>query len=125
MESPLEQASAKTIEEVLGWVRESKGFVLDQAPDLAQQYLAWYKISHWIWAAVCGVLFLIFLLGVYSEFSGNKEGSLAGPKDESGKNCVVVLSLISVGFGLVNAFALAKVYVAPKIVLLEGLSKLF
>ncbi len=123
MASPLEQASAKTIEEVLGWVRDSKGFVLDQAPDIAQQYLLWIQAE-----AVLGLI-LCFTVGlatwIYVGRRWDKESGKVWDQDFDVFMVSICGSFLPVIFTCGNIHTLVKCHFAPKIVLLEGLSKLF
>lgn len=107
-----------------GAVRQAGGFVAEQAPLVAQEWLAWQ-----FWCCVAGVV--VFWLGAiacavfarlcYTKFKTDRHGStdwFAG---------VVALSFLTVflcGFSLISAGGAVKTKIAPRVVILEKIAEL-
>lgn len=101
------------------------GFVVEQAPHVAQEYLVWRFWSNVAIAIVCAVVIIVWLAyvrriwklagdtvyhSINAEFATKVSGSL------------IMLPAV-VGF-LVSSFCAIKVCVAPRLVLLEKVSSL-
>ncbi len=119
----MEEIGKDLAKELLTMLKSTKEFVIEQAPDVVQQLIAYSTVE----SSIClFVSLVIVVVGASLIRSGLK--SLKKDKyDDFAMICVVAGSISGV-VGLtaitINSMALAKVLVAPKIFLIEYLSRL-
>lgn len=106
-------------------VSKTGEFVVEQAPLVAQEYLAWYFWQSTICAIgffAMGIVLLVTALPYFREFKKDiLEQDIA-----KGMFAVVgsIVAIVLIGSGVTNVFSVVKVCVAPRIVLLEKVSEL-
>ena len=125
MNEEIQQRITKYLDAIEASAQGAGDFVSEQAPMVAQEYLAWVFWSSALGAVgllvagcsglVFGFLFLKRFL-IDKDFMDHPELTLT--------IVPVVLSCLAVGFGFKNASTFLKVTVAPRIVLLEKVSEL-
>jgi hypothetical protein len=96
-------------QELITLLKSTKDFVVEQAPDIARQILAWELYTSMVWAAIC---VLAIVLCVFSMCNSDDEGVIGGGF------FVTLVSLICFGIQISD---IIKVKVAPKIFLLDYL----
>ena len=114
------QLSEVIVQEALGVVTSTKDFVVAQAPGLIQQILLWKSAECWFFIFL-GVLFIISAVVMMKKFGAWQCTTEITPILEIASGTFIVMSVPSI---LVNAYTLMKIYVAPKIFLLEYLTSL-
>lgn len=105
-------------------VDSAGNFVLEQAPDVIQQYLVWEFYSNLI-LSIIAVLISIFFIRIYSIcWKVGEEGKWDNPGPVLG---LLIFGIMSIAFffgSLERVYHMVKVSVAPKIVLIEKMSDL-
>lgn len=125
MDNPLSQAGAEAIKQVVEWVKAGGSMAAAEAPEIARQYLAYQTIKESVQAACAGMLFVSFAaLCAYSikrEFYPKD-----GHEDDwaPGVVCGGMGSVFCFAITIMEALDVFKIIVAPKIVLIEGLTNL-
>lgn len=114
--SQVDVVLAKALEGLLDTFQAGKDFVLEQAPEVIQQLLAWHFAFSLISAIMC---FIVVLVVLYFTFV--KNAWMMDYNDSVGAGVVPmgVLFFIFVPCTIVNAFEALKIYIAPKVWLLE------
>jgi hypothetical protein len=128
-ENVLMKASAEAIQEVMKYVKATAEFTIEQAPDIARQFLLYEWTQAWIFMgtfAVIGVSLTIFGRWLWTQ--GKKE-VCQDSFDNSGCRffgiALGVIGPLMIFIGAVqNALTLIKISMAPKVYLLTELSKL-
>lgn len=133
MNEELEKQLAKIIEKSIEGVEKTGEFVMDQAPELIQQFFMWHMASY-IFFTLLGVIILVLglwltrlfstpknerseartyikILGAYYDYHADKE--VAG---YLGTICSFVAAIIVI---LVNLYKVIYILIAPKLYLLE------
>ena len=115
----LEEAGAQAIAELTKWIKGGVELGVQQAPEVARQYLVWYQAE-----ATLGLIFGVILLGCATiAWAGKKPDEEWG--DNEGKLITLIAGLVGGTIAtIVNLMNLVQVIVAPKIVLLEKLTQL-
>ena len=124
MNEEMQDLTADTLGKVLEYVEATEGFVIEQAPLLCQEMLAWGFWGHI--AGACAMAFLLCgLLATaivvmrhidHNESDGTPEFVV----------CVVwfLTTMLSVGFMVECFYYVLKICVAPRLYIIEELSKL-
>jgi len=116
------EIGAELAKELLVMVKQTKSFVLEQAPDVLQQLVKW-KIAESMFTILCGFLLLAGAWRAYkyckSRISNVCDES-AFPVGLLGAGCMMI------GCGTIyhNVHSLLQLYMAPKVFLIEYLSRL-
>lgn len=110
------------LKELLTTVRDTKAFVLSEAPSVIQEFLAWEFYSSLILAALAtialGVLFRVFVW-IHKRIKNGERGA-----DSVDYLIPTLVSMSVIALFLCSLSTAVKVKVAPKVVLLEKLSEL-
>lgn len=115
------QALAHFVESMTAILSDAKGFVLDQAPEVVRQVIAYDIATSLLW-----VLFFVVLtaIGVWAVVKGRGHKN----QDSVEATLAIVLGAITIVAGSVGIFAcierLLKVTLAPKVFLLEYFARL-
>ncbi len=135
----MSELSKEQIERILKFladdIQSGRDFVMEQAPLVVQEYLTWVTWYHGIWVVCCLIAVAVVApLGTHAlkrfiaEANSHNEGSAEKLEAEGAATIsgfvVIVAVALGGGFGCYNAICLIKVLVAPRIVILEYLSKL-
>ena len=113
MSEQLEQALTESTTKIITWMEQAEGFVVEQAPDVVQQLLAW-KMA----AASLGVTGCLFA----TRWGWSRlEDDEIEPAGFFGCLLGSFGMLISIVGLYINGLMLAKVLVAPKLVVLDAL----
>ena len=124
MDEGLERALTESTTKIIAWVEQAEGFVAEQAPDVVEQFLAWKLLCNVTWGSVFLVVFVLLMVGFILALVNGKP-----PKDEFdlsdgwinlGVFCMFGLPITLPGCAYFWAAA-AKVWIAPKLVVLEYL----
>jgi uncharacterized membrane protein YidH (DUF202 family) len=108
--------------EIIQSAQTAKDFVIDQAPDVIQQLLAWH---FWFHAAFVLILSVIMILAFFTARWFNLKRIAAKERCKSADNyelCIgfsIVAVIVSFVFVVYNAIMMLKIYIAPKLYLLE------
>lgn len=131
--SEKDKALAEAIRKTVEVAGQAKDFVLEQAPDVVQQYLAWHFWSSIIVAALMLVLCFTFLtlarvfLKKHREVEAQaKAERIAYYSNDWGVGVgvfCVMATAVMVPF-TINVLEAVKIAIAPKVYLLEALAKL-
>lgn len=114
------------ITEVLSGLRTTKGFVIDQAPDVVKQILYWNAASAAIWivmSLVLGITIWRASIRISAELKKPEYEQTEAIAFGGTLGCIFSTILALVVF-TVNIFILAKVLIAPKLYLIEYFSGL-
>ena len=121
-----EEQQQKLVEYFLGLMERGEDFVLEQAPDLVQQILAWE------WALYCtgycfGVVFVVsscvFLFMNRKKIFESWDGDYAFPWAVLSGLLILITTFVSFGM-LLCLSTFVQLWVAPKVFLLEYMSSL-
>lgn len=107
--------SANLIQELTNILKDSKEFVVAQAPDVLQQLISFTFTLDLVWTIIAGLLFVLFVAGFIYNWLEDNEGS------------VVICAIASIVFFILLGIAsseLIEVTRAPKVFLLEKLVSL-
>jgi hypothetical protein len=106
-------------------IKESKDFVLGQAPSVLNEILIKEIVLDWVWFSI-GLFFILLNLFILIKFGRKILDDMNGNCDWSPPLivCLVVSGFVSIMMFLINMFALISVYLAPKVFLLEYLNNL-
>lgn len=122
-----EQLLNEALRGLLDTFKDSKDFVLEQAPDVVQQLILYKTVYHG--SVVLGGM-LLMLLGAYLLYRGIKLGQESKWSDEMATP-VIIQALFGFVGGLTGIIAFSnniqifmKVWLAPKVYLLEYISSL-
>ena len=125
MNEEIQQRITKYLDAIEASAQGAGDFVSEQAPMVAQEYLAWVFWSSALGAVglmVAGVTGLVFSVLFLKQFLKNKE-FIEHPEAMLTAIPIIIAGL-AVGVGLQNAGTALKVSVAPRVVLLEKVSEL-
>lgn len=115
----------KHLDTIMDWAKSGHAFVLEQAPDVVQQFLRYemWSTSYLLFASlVFGTIACIFLIKGFKVFTNTDPGD-----EDVGffvifvSSCVIVISLITL---IVQSNYILKLHLAPKLVVIEKLSVL-
>jgi len=116
----------EAIGEIIEWTKGAKDFVTEQAPLLVQEVLAWGFWYYFIWAAFCATAILVGMFGIYSIMrcyftkpAESRDGDFLGATA-----VVSAATLVPLVFFCLNLIWMLKIVIAPRMYLLEYLSKL-
>jgi len=126
MSSPMNNASAEAIQQVMTWMAEMKDGVCEQAPLLAEEIVRYGVVVHTFRIVTC--LLLLAATAVVAVYVLRRAKKL----DEAGKNVAEVLvgtfggglALTLAVVAVVNAATLVQVIVAPRLYILSELKNL-
>jgi hypothetical protein len=120
----LEQALAESTTQIIEWMEQAGGFVAEQAPDVVQQFLAWKFYANCAWGATFALVFLaLTALGIFC-FVADERSHKSGYYDEAFASAGTFSWFCALGSLIISVFfwvAVAKIQVAPKLVVLEYL----
>ena len=107
---------------VLDSLQEGKGFILEQAPDVVQQYLNWTIVSNGVGAIVWGILLIVSIVCLFKFVKLFIKSESEG--DEAlhwfvGGIISLTVAIISIVSFPVCTYTFLYVWVAPKAYLLE------
>lgn len=108
-------------QELLTVVKDSKQFILEQAPDVVQEIIRW-GIGKNCFQLILGTLFLLISWKLYLAKLKGKEWV-----DDEIMPVVLAVGILGVGGALLapsSIFNLIKIYAAPKLYILEYLGNL-
>ncbi len=112
------------LKELLTWLKESKSFVSEQAPEVIQQYLLWGIVDNVGMIALAAVVITVSYFATFKWAPQDKcAGSWRFEKFITG----LAGGVLSVFFGIgaiISAFTLAKILIAPKLYLLQAIGRL-
>lgn len=91
-------------------VKDGAEWIKGQIPDVLVQFMHWQMAYHGIWAFVCLLLVVGFVLLTWAGASDSEDGMVM---------CGVLGSLISLGFFMHHLFDVVEIWIAPKVYLLE------
>lgn len=109
--------------ELLNWLQGTRTFVLDQAPDLAKEIVAWGRVE-----SALGILLGLIFVGV--TFGLSYQGHKIWLKDNLADCLIlfwvfgVIVGIVGICITLCNLSTWAQATFAPKIYLLEYLGHL-
>lgn len=108
--------SEELIKEIMDILKSTRGFVLEQAPDVVQQWLTYSHTMSTVWGWSLLILAILIIVpivvnGVDNYFDG-------------GHLFASIVPLLLVVFSIANFAEAYKIRVAPKVVMLEKLSDL-
>ena len=126
MSSPMNNASAEAIQQVMAWLAELKGGVCEQAPLLAGEIVRYGVAVHTFWIVTC--LLLLAATAVIAAYVVRCTKKMDKDEGESAKALVAVFGgafgLILAVVAVVNAAALIQVIAAPRLYILSELKQL-
>ena len=115
------QLTEEVVQKVLNWLDSTEGFVVEQAPLLAQEVLAF----GWTMAWVCGIAgVLIIGAGVGIVVWGRKPIAAITDDEFFVWLIGIVVLLCGIALSCFSIFDLVQITLAPRLYLLEELSKL-
>lgn len=114
----LEKVSSDLLQEILETLKSTKGFVLEQAPDIVQQFYKWKVAEH-----IFYVILALIISGVMISLAC-KYWECVTKDDNAGPVVAGIVGLVAMGVALGNVFNLIQIYVAPKIYLIEYITEL-
>lgn len=125
MTNSLEQALATTIQESKEGIGKSVDWVIKQMPDICEQYLRFEMIK----ATMCTVTFCILIcILLYAVYKGIKYGLENLPEYDRSILCLWSIALIPftifICCAVDNFLIVTKIYIAPKVYLVEFASTL-
>lgn len=103
--------------ELLAIVRDSKAFVLDQAPDVAREIILWGTQSSILCIGISFVVLVLCFLVIRAAVLRDASGDIAVPAIMVGG----IIGIVALSFFFDNVFELRKIKVAPKLYLLQTL----
>ncbi len=116
----LKEVTGEALKEVLETIKQSKGFVLEQAPDLAKEVVLNAKVSALYNLLVS--LFFMALTGSYLIHLAGIEGEIKGYQFGLMVASIIVGIISSFGF-LCTIESIISLVTAPKMYILKELSK--
>ncbi len=116
MDKLLQQKLVEIIGELQQAVVSTKDFVLSQLPDIVQQYIHYTIVSDLFWIVVCLALMIVCIWASFKWFDESEDGGIL-------LITVIPFTLSAIAF-LVILAELLKVWLAPKVFLLQALSGL-
>ncbi len=116
MDKLLQQKLVEIIGELQQAVVSTKDFVLSQLPDIVQQYIHYTIVSDLFWIVVCLALMIVCIWASFNWFDESDDGGILLITG-------IPFTLSAIAF-LVNLTELLKVWLAPKVFLLQALSGL-
>lgn len=132
MDNPLNQATAEAIHQVITWAKQGGQFVQNQAPDLARQYLAYVAVSAWLqvlcplmFMAVFGSICAAGLVVLYRTPPTELTEQLIGLLTTVSGMLFIGATLVFLLVGFDGISTLLRIHYAPKIVLMDGLARMF
>ena len=99
-------------------------FVIEQMPDVIQQYLAWEFYSNIFIAACCSIVSIFLIIMFRILYSIGKNDNWDNPAPIFGLIILFILNIVSGFHILFHTYSAVKVSVAPKVVLLEKAASL-
>ena len=121
----LTKASIEAMNELMQWIRSAVQFGMEQAPDVAQQFLAYEMFKArcltFIWG---GIVLLIIILTIALVHSMSKEQSIRSDGPPASLVLVVGFFIAAMFSAPMfdGIFTWAKISMAPKVYLLQGLA---
>lgn len=117
---------ADRLNELVGWLadtaKSTEAFVLEQAPDVARQIVAWGLWSSVFWLSVCVPFVMVGLWLLAKAFRTFKNGD---PDCDAFTLIVVGVILCFPIVGVIdNAAQIVKIKVAPKVYLIEAAARM-
>lgn len=102
-------------------LKDTKDFVLEQAPLVVQELYAWHLTSSIIWVVVTAIV-LGILVPKMIEFFKDYEYDLEEDKEGWGV-FLVITNLVSIAIFTYNLFKMLQILIAPKLYLIEYITK--
>lgn len=122
-ETTVNNIDTAKVNELIGWLADSvKGsgeFVKEQAPEVAQQMVAWGAFCAAMWLAICVVLALLAAFVMWRldrAYPGDAKAPDSAVVGFMVSLCVIVACLLGAAL---NGGTLAKTQIAPKLYVLE------
>ena len=120
MSEQLEQALTESTTKIITWMEQAEGFVVEQAPDVVQQLLAWRMAEASLGVTGCLLAGLACLFATRWGWSRLEDDEIE-PAGFFGCLLGSFGMFISIVGLYINGLMLAKVLVAPKLVVLDAL----
>lgn len=113
---------------IINDVASAKNFILSQAPDVISQLIQWNTIKYGSLVLFLGVLALfMYICGIYlhKKYLSEPDGDRRDDEDLAiGAGAAYIVGIAISVFVVWNIFALVKIYVAPKVWLIEYAARL-
>lgn len=112
--SKTDEALATVIQKAMSLAEKTGDFVVEQAPDVIQQFFTYHLLREWVWCGV-EIIFFIFLLWL----------TIKAIKSEGAEDFLfVIFMIVIVDFGVFCAIIssvldIIQISVAPKVYLIE------
>ena len=116
----LEDASVEAVQELVTYLKQAADFSVEQAPAIAQEFLAWSLLAHQVGLAVCAVVvaaMCVVFVAAWKWTDGSDGWVIASVIMGIAGFCALILA----GDNIYQLIYLAH---APKVYLLEHLAKL-
>ncbi len=107
----------------LEYVKTAESFVVEQAPLFIQELLAYNLAYSVFWCVFCALFIGVVVFGVVKLFKITKGGDMNEPRFFGSVFAVFVASWPTIGL-FENLFTAMKITLAPRLFLLEELSRL-
>lgn len=119
----VEQLTAEALQKVLQWVESAEGFVVEQAPLVAQEVIARAYVTLGLKFAICVfALLLLVMAAAYFIYLAKREHE--PPYAAVGIIGGIILGVFPFIEGASAVMQLASVYFAPRLYVIEQLSNL-
>ncbi len=113
--------------EIINLLKDGKSFVLEQTPEIVQQFYTWELTSSWVWLII-GLCMVSLIKGAISNLRLIRTDNLTYSEEYALTIYVGMyggLFFIGALIFLINLMDLMQLYIAPKVYLLEHLIKLY
>lgn len=134
LETPdLKTIGAEALRDLLNNLTQAKGFILDQAPDFCQQLVMRGMVMPFVGCAVAILgAAVCFRLGAWCSRDGCRILKEGGPEyradmemTRSFQFCMLITAgVVGIVIGLIAGFQALSVYVAPKVFLVEEITRM-
>ena len=124
VEAEKQDAAQKVLVELLETVKRSKDFVIEQLPDVVQQWLAYERLWYVFWTGFCfGLVFAFYKTAVKCIKQSDLPDISQSDKEDHAAGAVIC-GICAAVFSVVSMLCfihVVKLYVAPKVCVIEWL----
>lgn len=123
----LKQRLVQYLDHLESGIRQGGEFVASQAPEVAQQYLAYQYASNAFMATVAGLILIAALCGIGKAASLFRTADYHNMRGEAGAVVGTISAVVAFASGIAMCNTidhLMKIHLAPKYFLLETLARL-
>lgn len=120
----LEALENLAIQKIMGWIEATETLVVEQAPPMAEELLAWGYFHSAAVMVVCAAVLIISAAVARKGHKGLKETDRFDDQYLLMAVSGTVIALASTLFFMINLFQLLKVAAAPRLYILQELARL-